>query len=75
MISENKNQNTKAHIKLFNDGYTQRAQILFEDGSVEDKWAYEAHNHQVPAAVAAALSRVRGFRGTLLLSRLCSMRL
>ena len=26
--------------------------------SVEDKWAYEAHNHQVPAAVAAALSRV-----------------
>ncbi len=31
------------------------AHILFEDGSVEDKWAYEAHNHNVPAAVAEAL--------------------
>ena len=26
--------------------------------SVEVKWAYEAHNHHVPAAVFAALSRV-----------------
>ncbi len=31
---------------------------MFEDGSVEDKWTYEAHNHKVPAAVVAALSRV-----------------
>ena len=29
-----------------------------KDGSVENKLAYEAHNHNVHAAVAAALSRV-----------------
>ncbi len=34
------------------------AHVLFEDGSVEDKWAYEVHNHKVHAAVAAALSRI-----------------
>ena len=27
------------------------AYILFEDGSVEDKWAYEAHNHTVPLSI------------------------
>ena len=34
------------------------AHFLFEDGSVEEKWAYEAHNHKVPAAVSAAISRL-----------------
>ncbi len=30
LISENKNQNTKADIKLFNDGYTQRPHLHFD---------------------------------------------
>ena len=42
--------------KTQDDGIS--VQLLFDDGSVEDKWAHEAHNHTVPAAVAAALSRV-----------------
>ena len=29
LISEDKNQNTKADIKLFNDGYTQRPHLHF----------------------------------------------
>ena len=30
LISENKNQNTNAHIKLFNDGYTQHPHLHFD---------------------------------------------
>ena len=33
------------------------AHILFEDGSVEDKLAHEAHNNTVHSAVSAAVSR------------------
>ena len=29
-FSEDKNPNTKAHIKLFNDGYTQRPHLHFD---------------------------------------------